>query len=103
MAKKRTTSTPSMGLPFSAADKIIAKIRNRICGRVEVEEEWWCISLSRDEFKAFRARFEAEGDHRWPKYDYFPQLAEFVLHEKRSKVAEKEEEEEESHRALALR
>ncbi|KAL2198876.1 hypothetical protein P885DRAFT_58287 [Corynascus similis CBS 632.67] len=81
MAKKRTTSTPSMGLPFSAVDKIIAKIRNRIYGRVEVEEEWWRISFSRDEFKAFRARFEAEGDYRWPKYDYFPQLAEFVLHE----------------------
>ncbi|KAK3364853.1 hypothetical protein B0T24DRAFT_683491 [Lasiosphaeria ovina] len=42
--------------------------------------EWWCIiSLSRDEFKAFKARFEAEGDYRWPKYDYFPQLAKFVL------------------------
>ncbi|KAL2146337.1 hypothetical protein VTI28DRAFT_4362 [Corynascus sepedonium] len=71
--------TPSVGLPVSGVDNIIAEIRNRICGRVEVEEEWWCISLSRDEFKAFKARFEAEGDYRWPKYDYFPQLAKFVL------------------------
>ncbi|KAL2147143.1 hypothetical protein VTI28DRAFT_573 [Corynascus sepedonium] len=72
-------STPSVGLPVSGIDKIIAKIRNRICGRVEVEEEWWCINLSRDEFKAFEARFEAERNFRWPKYDYFPQLAKFVL------------------------
>ncbi|KAK0723841.1 hypothetical protein B0T21DRAFT_44219 [Apiosordaria backusii] len=71
--------TPSVGLPVSRVDKIIAEIRNRICGRVEVEEEWWCIGLSCDEFKAFEARFEAEGDYRWPKYDYFPQLAKFVL------------------------
>ncbi|KAK5661292.1 hypothetical protein OQA88_11187 [Cercophora sp. LCS_1] len=71
--------TPSIGLPVSGVDKIIAEIRDRICGRVEVEEEWWCISLSREEFKAFEARFEAEGDYRWPKYDYFPQLAKFVL------------------------
>ncbi|KAK5654449.1 hypothetical protein OQA88_7360 [Cercophora sp. LCS_1] len=71
--------TPSVGLPVSGVDKIIAEIRNRICGRVEAEEEWWCISLSRDEFKAFEARFEAEGNYRWPKYDYFPQLAKFVL------------------------
>ncbi|KAK0718172.1 hypothetical protein B0T26DRAFT_752129 [Lasiosphaeria miniovina] len=66
--------TPSVGLPVSGVDKIIAEIRNCICGRVEVEEEWWCISLSRDEFKAFEARFEAEGDYRWPK-----QLDKFVL------------------------
>lgn len=59
-------STPSVGLPVSGVDKIIAKIRNRICGRVEVEEEW-CINLSRDEFKAFEARFAAEGNYRWPK------------------------------------
>ncbi|KAK0733242.1 hypothetical protein B0T26DRAFT_8276 [Lasiosphaeria miniovina] len=58
--------TPSVGLPVSGVDKIIAEIRNRTCGRVEVEEKWWCISLSRDEFKAF-------------EYDYFPQLAKFVL------------------------
>ncbi|KAK0717112.1 hypothetical protein B0T26DRAFT_675473 [Lasiosphaeria miniovina] len=37
------------------------------------------ISLNRDEFKALEARFEAEGDYRWLKYDYFPQLAKFVL------------------------
>jgi len=61
------SSTPSVGLPVSGVDKIIAEIRNRICGRVKVEEEWWCISLSRDEFKAFKARFKAEGDYRWPK------------------------------------
>jgi hypothetical protein len=60
-------STPSVSLPVSGVDKIIAEIRNRICGQVKVEEEWWCISLSRDEFKAFEARFEAEGDYRWPK------------------------------------
>ncbi|KAK0646706.1 hypothetical protein B0T16DRAFT_414126 [Cercophora newfieldiana] len=70
--------TPFVGLPISGVDKIIAEIHNRICGRAEFEE-WWCISLSRDEFKAFEARFEAEGDYRWPKYDYFPQLAKFVL------------------------
>ncbi|KAL2197289.1 hypothetical protein P885DRAFT_60668 [Corynascus similis CBS 632.67] len=73
------SATPSLGLPISSVDKIIAEIRDRICGRVEVEEEWWCISLSRDEFKALKARFEAEGDYRWPKYDYFPYLAKFVL------------------------
>ncbi|KAK3359159.1 hypothetical protein B0T25DRAFT_532120 [Lasiosphaeria hispida] len=71
--------TPSASFPVSGVDKIIAEIRNRICGRVQVEEEWWCISLSRDEFKAFEARFEAEGNYRWPKYDYFPQLTKFVL------------------------
>ncbi|KAK5661270.1 hypothetical protein OQA88_11164 [Cercophora sp. LCS_1] len=71
--------TPSVGLPVSGVDKIIAEICDRICGRVKVEEEWWYISLSREEFKAFEARFEAEGDYRWPKYDYFPQLAKFVL------------------------
>jgi len=59
--------TPSEGLPVSGVDKIFAKIRNRNCGRVEVEEEWWCISLSHDEFKTFEARFEAEGDYRWRK------------------------------------
>jgi len=59
--------TPSASFPVSGVDNIIAEIRNRICGRVQVEEEWWCISLSRDEFKAFEARFEAEGDYRWPK------------------------------------
>ncbi|KAK4245721.1 hypothetical protein C7999DRAFT_33936 [Corynascus novoguineensis] len=74
------STTPSTGLSVSGVDKIIGEIRNRICGRVEVEEEWWCISLSHDEFKAFKARFEAEGDYLWPKYDYFPQLAKFVLH-----------------------
>ncbi|KAK0733258.1 hypothetical protein B0T26DRAFT_669678 [Lasiosphaeria miniovina] len=73
------SAAPSVGLPVSGVNKIIAEIRNRICGRVEVEEEWWCISLRRDEFKAFEARLEAEGDYRWPKYDYFPQLAKFVL------------------------
>ncbi|KAK0725358.1 hypothetical protein B0H67DRAFT_641792 [Lasiosphaeris hirsuta] len=71
--------TPSVGLPVSRVDKIIAEIHNRIGGRVEVEEEWWCISLSRDEFKTFESRFATEGDYRWPKYDYFPQLAKFVL------------------------
>ncbi|KAK5651293.1 hypothetical protein OQA88_12637 [Cercophora sp. LCS_1] len=71
--------TPSVGLPVSRVDKIITEIHDRISGRIEVEEEWWCINLSHDEFKAFEARFEAEGDYRWPKYDYFPQLAKFVL------------------------
>ena len=61
--------TPSLGLPVpvSGVDKIIAEIHNYIFSRVEVEEEWWCISLSPDEFKAFEARREAEGDYRWPK------------------------------------
>ena len=59
--------TPSVDLPVSGVDKTITEVRNRICGRVEVEVEWWCISLSRDEFKAFEACFEAEGDYRWPK------------------------------------
>ncbi|KAK0723149.1 hypothetical protein B0T26DRAFT_705576, partial [Lasiosphaeria miniovina] len=34
------STTPSVGLPVSGVDKIIAEIRNRIYGRVEVEEEW---------------------------------------------------------------
>ncbi|KAK5654448.1 hypothetical protein OQA88_7359 [Cercophora sp. LCS_1] len=72
------TPSVSVDLPVSRVDKIIAELHNRICGRAEFEE-WWCISLSRDEFKAFEARFEAEGHYRWPKYDYFPQLAKFVL------------------------
>jgi len=61
--------TPSVGLPVSGVDKIIAEIRNRICGRIKVEKEWWYISLNRDEFKAFKARFEAEveEDWRWEK------------------------------------
>ncbi|KAK0723135.1 hypothetical protein B0T26DRAFT_801750 [Lasiosphaeria miniovina] len=46
------STTPSVGLAVSGVDKIIAEIRNRICGQAEVEEEW---------------------------YDYFPQLAKFVL------------------------
>ncbi|KAK5654113.1 hypothetical protein OQA88_7544 [Cercophora sp. LCS_1] len=66
--------TPSVGLPVSGVDKIIAEIRDRICGRVEVEEEWWCISLSREEFKAFEAPYPSVL-----LYDYFPQLAKFVL------------------------
>ncbi|KAK3352424.1 hypothetical protein B0T25DRAFT_541958, partial [Lasiosphaeria hispida] len=57
--------TPSAGLPVSGVDKIIAEIRNRIRGRVEGEEEWWCINLSCDEFKAFEARFEAEVEEDW--------------------------------------
>ena len=61
------SSTPSIGLPVSGIDKIFAKIRNRISSRVEVEEEWWCINLSYDEFKAFKAHFEAEGCYRWQK------------------------------------
>jgi len=59
--------TPSVSLPVSSIDKIIVEIRNRICGQVEHEEEWWCISLSCDEFIAFEARFEAEGDYHWSK------------------------------------
>ncbi|KAK4447016.1 hypothetical protein QBC34DRAFT_142009 [Podospora aff. communis PSN243] len=70
--------TPSVGLPVSGVDKIIARIHNYISGQIE-KEEWWCISLGRDEFKAFKARFKVEGNYRWPKYDYFPQLAQFVL------------------------
>jgi hypothetical protein len=59
---------PSVGLPVSGVDKIIAKIHDYIFGRVEDEEEWWCISLSRDEFKDFEARLEAEREgYRWPK------------------------------------
>ncbi|KAL2141041.1 hypothetical protein VTI28DRAFT_2931 [Corynascus sepedonium] len=69
----RDFPTPSMGLPVSGVDKIIAEIHNRLCGRVEVEEEWWCISLSRDEFKAFKARLESEGDYRWPNLSYVGQ------------------------------
>ncbi|KAK5652803.1 hypothetical protein OQA88_9659, partial [Cercophora sp. LCS_1] len=60
------SSTPSVGLPVSGVNKIIAEIYNCICGWVKVEEEWWCISLSCEEFKAFEARFEAEGDYRRP-------------------------------------
>ncbi|KAK0711203.1 hypothetical protein B0H67DRAFT_646595 [Lasiosphaeris hirsuta] len=78
MADKRAIAQLDR-LSLPGVDKIIAEIRNRICGRVQVEEEWWCISLSLDEFKAFEARFEAEGNHCWPKYDYFPDVAKFVL------------------------
>ena len=59
------TPSSTVGLPVSSVDKIIAEIRNRIRDRVEVEEEWWCISLSRDEFKAFKARFKAEVEEDW--------------------------------------
>ncbi|KAK0703134.1 hypothetical protein B0T26DRAFT_791832 [Lasiosphaeria miniovina] len=88
MADKRTITqpdqltlypTPSVGLPVSRIDNIIAEIRNRISSRVKVQKDWWCIDLSRGEFEAFEARFKAEADYRWPKYDYFPQPGKFVL------------------------
>ncbi|XXH04102.1 hypothetical protein Hte_010513 [Hypoxylon texense] len=72
--------TPSGALLTSGVDKIIAELRNRRRGQLqEEEEEWWCVSLSIDEFKSLEARIEAdEGLHGF-KYDYFPQLKQFVL------------------------
>ncbi|KAK3944307.1 hypothetical protein QBC46DRAFT_350719 [Diplogelasinospora grovesii] len=71
--------TPSVSLPVSSVDKIIAELRNRCRGRPQVEEEWWCVSLSLDEFNALEARIEADEDLHGSKYDYFPDLAKFVL------------------------
>ncbi|KAI5860645.1 hypothetical protein GGS23DRAFT_218204 [Durotheca rogersii] len=36
------------------------ELRDRRCSRSRVEEEWWCVSLSIDEFGALEARLEAD-------------------------------------------
>jgi hypothetical protein len=55
--------TPSEALPaISGVDKIIAELRNRGRGGPQVEEEWWCVSLSVDEFNTLEARIEADKD-----------------------------------------
>ncbi|KAI2617194.1 hypothetical protein GGR54DRAFT_217956 [Hypoxylon sp. NC1633] len=72
--------TPSGALPTFGVDKIIAELRNRRCGQQKKEEdEWWCVSLSIDEFKSLEARIEADEDLHGFKYDYFPKLKKFVL------------------------
>ncbi|KAI4865953.1 hypothetical protein F4820DRAFT_275558 [Hypoxylon rubiginosum] len=74
----KTTSpdspTPSGALPTSGVDKVIAELRNRRRGRLqeaeekEEKEEWWCISLSIDEFNSLEARIEVDDDLYGFKY-----------------------------------
>ncbi|KAK3353144.1 hypothetical protein B0T25DRAFT_580940 [Lasiosphaeria hispida] len=83
--------TPSASLPVSNVDIVIAELRNRSRGRPQVEEEWWCISLSPTQFNTLEARIKAEKDLRRSvkvgdlptlsliRYDYFPHLAKFAL------------------------
>ncbi|KAK3357160.1 hypothetical protein B0T25DRAFT_566473 [Lasiosphaeria hispida] len=71
--------TPSVSLPVSSVDMVIAELRNRNCGRLQVEEEWRCISLGRSQFNTLETRIKVDKDIYWSKYDYFPNLAKFVL------------------------
>ncbi|KAK0722288.1 hypothetical protein B0T26DRAFT_674010 [Lasiosphaeria miniovina] len=72
------STSSSTSLPVSGVDKIFAKIRYGQ-GQDQDEEEWWCISLSHDEFKAFETRYKAGEAYRCRRYDYFPDIAKFVL------------------------
>ena len=54
---------PSEALPISSSvDKIISELHNRRCGRPQVEEDWWSVNLSIDEYNAFETRLKADED-----------------------------------------